>query len=415
MAKTSRKNAPSGRLPSILNASGPVADSMGRVLRAVRSHLGMDVCFVSEFAAGRRIFRHVDTSAGEGPVQVGASSPLDDGYCQRVVDGRLPELIPDTSANPVAMALPVTRAVPVGAHLSVPIRLRDGRIYGMFCCFSFAPNHSLGERDLHVMRAFADLAAYQIDCELDSVRDREEKIVRVRSAIEQEQISTVFQPIYKLDEGRVAGLESLARFSAFPSRPPDVWFAEAAEVGLGLDLELAAIRMALAGLPSFPAEVYVALNVSPELLLSGEIGTVLRRIPVERIVLEVTEHASIADYPALLGKLEPLRRRGLRLAVDDAGAGYASLRHILSLRPDLIKLDTSLTRDIDTDPARRALASALIAFAGATGSQIVAEGVETASELETLRALGAQKAQGYFLGRPMPLAGAAQLLARGAA
>jgi EAL domain-containing protein (putative c-di-GMP-specific phosphodiesterase class I) len=409
MAKASQKNATSGRLPSISDASGPAADSMGRVLRAVRSHLGMDVCFVSEFIAERRIFRHVDTSAGEGPIQVGASSPLDEGYCQRVVDGRLPELIPDTAANPVARVLPVTRAVPVGAHLSVPIRLRDGRIYGTFCCFSFAPNHSLGERDLHVMRAFADLAAYQIDCELDAVRDREEKIARVRSAIEQEQISTVFQPIFRLDEGRVAGLECLARFSAFPSRPPDVWFSEAAEVGLGLELELAAIRIALAGLPSLPGDIYLALNVSPELVLSGEVTGVLKGVPTERIVLEITEHASIADYAALLRKLEPLRRRGLRLAVDDAGAGYASLRHILSLRPDLIKLDTSLTRDIDTDPARRALASALIAFAGATGSQIVAEGVETASELSTLRALGVQKAQGYFLGRPIPLASAVEL------
>jgi EAL domain-containing protein (putative c-di-GMP-specific phosphodiesterase class I) len=407
MAEASRTNLTSNHSVTVQD---PAADSMGRVLHAVRTHLGMDVCFVSEFVAGRRVFRHVDTSAAEGPVQVGASSPLDEGYCQRVVDGRLPELIPDTSSNPVAMALPVTTALPVGAHLSVPIRLRDGRVYGTFCCFSFAANPSLGERDLHVMRAFAELAAHQIDCELDAVRDREEKIARVRSAIEGEQISTVFQPIYRLDERRIAGLECLARFSAFPSRPPDVWFSEAAEVGLGIDLELAAIRIALSGLPSLPADAYVALNVSPELVLSGKLAVVLKDTPAERIVLEITEHASISDYSALLRELEPLRRRGLRLAVDDAGAGYASLRHILSLRPDLIKLDTSLTRDIDTDPARRALAAALIAFAGATGSQIVAEGVETVSELDTLRALGVQKAQGYFLGRPMPLASPAHIL-----
>jgi EAL domain-containing protein (putative c-di-GMP-specific phosphodiesterase class I) len=104
-----------------------------------------------------------------------------------------------------------------------------------------------------------------------------------------------------------------------------------------------------------------------------------------------------------------LRERGVRLAIDDAGAGYSSLRHILQLRPDLIKLDMSLTRNICIDPARKALAAAMVNFARDTGSQIIAEGVETASEFATLRALGAEKAQGYFLGRPLPLEDAAAL------
>jgi EAL domain-containing protein (putative c-di-GMP-specific phosphodiesterase class I) len=101
--------------------------------------------------------------------------------------------------------------------------------------------------------------------------------------------------------------------------------------------------------------------------------------------------------------LQPLRQCGLKLAVDDAGAGYSSLRHILNLRPDFIKLDVDLIRHIDLDPARRALASALIAFARDTSSNIIAEGVETVSEFATLQSLGVEQAQGYFLGRPMPL------------
>jgi EAL domain-containing protein (putative c-di-GMP-specific phosphodiesterase class I) len=159
----------------------------------------------------------------------------------------------------------------------------------------------------------------------------------------------------------------------------------------------------------------VAVNVSPAAILSGEVAEALKNVPAQRIVLEVTEHAQIADYDALLELLKPLRLRGLRLAVDDAGAGYASLRHILNLQPDLIKLDIGLTRSIDIDPARRALAAALLGFARETNSQIIAEGVETASEFKALRALGIDNAQGYFLARPMPIAQTLALLHQDAA
>jgi len=149
-------------------------------------------------------------------------------------------------------------------------------------------------------------------------------------------------------------------------------------------------------------------------ILSGELPGVLEGLAIDRVVLEITEHAHVEDYDRLPDALRPLRERGLRLAVDDAGAGYASLQHILYLQPDLIKLDMSLTRSIDLDPARRALACALIGFARETGSKIIAEGVETASELKTLASLGVEKAQGYFLARPMPLASAVALFGQAA-
>jgi EAL domain-containing protein (putative c-di-GMP-specific phosphodiesterase class I) len=146
--------------------------------------------------------------------------------------------------------------------------------------------------------------------------------------------------------------------------------------------------------------------------LGADLLDLLSGLPAERIVLEITEHAHVEDYDALLCALEPLRKNGVRLAVDDAGAGYSGLQHILQIRPDFIKLDMALTRHIDLDPARRALASALVAFARDTGSRIIAEGVETASELNTLRGIGIEKAQGYFLGRPMPIGDAVKLLRR---
>jgi EAL domain-containing protein (putative c-di-GMP-specific phosphodiesterase class I) len=154
------------------------------------------------------------------------------------------------------------------------------------------------------------------------------------------------------------------------------------------------------------------VNASPETIISAEFSDALADLPAERIVLEITEHADVGDYDALLAALGPLRARGVRLAVDDAGAGYSSLRHILHLQPDLIKLDMSLTRNICLDPARKALASALVSFAREMGSQIIAEGVETEAELSTLKEIGVERAQGYLLARPLPLDEVLTLLGR---
>jgi EAL domain-containing protein (putative c-di-GMP-specific phosphodiesterase class I) len=411
VSNRNRKNGLADYLPAIVEHSA-VAGDLNRALKAIRSHLGMDVAFVSEFTEGRRIFRHVDSLEGLSPIQVGDSSPLEEGYCQRVVDGRLPELIPDTAALADAMALPETQAVPIGAHLSVPIRLASGQVYGTFCCFSFAADASLNERDLQMMRVFADLTAFQIDRELVTAVDRKNRLAFINKTIDQQLFSIVYQPIYELGHGRVAGLECLARFSAVPLRSPDEWFLEAADVDMGVELEIAAMRMALTALPLIPADVYLAVNLSPPTIINGDVAVMLKGIPLDRIVLEVTEHESIPAYSELSQSLDPLRRAGLRVAVDDAGAGYASMRHILNLKPNLIKLDMSLTRDIDSDLARQALALALIGFARDTDCQIIAEGVETAGELATLRLLGVTKAQGYLLGRPMPLTSASHLFSK---
>ncbi|MEC5325818.1 EAL domain-containing protein [Aurantimonas sp. A3-2-R12] len=198
--------------------------------------------------------------------------------------------------------------------------------------------------------------------------------------------------------------------SSYPVRAPDLWFAEAAEVGRQVELELLAIRLALQELSDLPTDIYVALNVSPDTILSGQLPAALEGMAPEQIVLEITEHTSVEDYAFLTRALQPLRQRGLRIAVDDAGAGYASLRHVLQLKPEMIKLDVTLTRNIDEDLARRALASALIAFAKETGSLIIAEGVEAASELAVLRRLGAHQAQGHVFSKPMSLAELLDLL-----
>jgi len=213
----------------------------------------------------------------------------------------------------------------------------------------------------------------------------------------------VYQPIVHLVENRIVGHEALARFSAEPQRTPDKWFDEAGQVGLQQELEVALIEAALKGMDRLPPDSYLSLNVSPDTILAGALDNVLAHQPMVRLMLEVTEHACVQDYALLAEALEPLRSKGLRLAVDDAGAGYASFRHILKLKPDVIKLDSSLIRNIDSDTGSRALAAALIRFAEETGCKVVAEGVETREELAMLRRLEVNKAQGYLLGRPMPL------------
>lgn len=381
-----------------------------RMLRAIRSHLGMDVAFISQFAGGQRIFRHVDSDLENAPVQEGEGGPLDQSYCQRVVNGRLPQMIQDASTLPAALELEATKTLPVGAHMSVPIRLSDGSIYGTYCCFSFKPDHSLNDRDLAVMQVFADLTADQIEKDLADSKSRREVRSRIEEILQGERLTSVYQPLIDLETGSVVGFECLSRFPAVPQQGPDVWFAEAASAGLGIDLELRAVERAFAAFDVLPEHVYLAANVSPNAILSGKLAALLGNRPLARVVLELTEHETITDYQMIAETLRPLRDSGVRIAVDDAGAGYASFRHILRLQPDYIKLDRSLISNIQTDLALQALATAFIRFASDTGGRIVAEGVETREELETLRKLGVKKAQGYYFSKPLPLSAALALI-----
>lgn len=214
---------------------------------------------------------------------------------------------------------------------------------------------------------------------------------------------TVYQPIFDLRSGTAVGVEALARFPTAPEVSPEVWFSDAAEVGLLLDLELSAARRALDDIRRLPPEAFMSLNMSPETALSPRFEEIVAAVPLSRIVIEITEHAAVADYDALAEALRKRRAEGARLAIDDTGAGFASLHHILRLEPELIKLDISLIRGIDVDRYRRALASALISFASEIGAAIVAEGIETEDELGTLRELGVDFGQGFYLARPGPL------------
>jgi EAL domain-containing protein (putative c-di-GMP-specific phosphodiesterase class I)/DNA-binding NarL/FixJ family response regulator len=231
---------------------------------------------------------------------------------------------------------------------------------------------------------------------------RRRRLERVRRALAEGGFTLVYQPIVDLRRGGTVGLEALARFGSHPRRAPEVWFEDAAAAGLRTELELTAIRGALLRLEDIPPPVYLSVNLSPETACTRELEDMIPLEHAHRVVLEVTEHAPVSDYGRLNGSLGALRARGVRLAIDDAGSGFSSLQHILRLAPDFIKLDMDLTRDVDNDLARRALAAALISFAAEIGAVIVAEGIETRAELETLRELGVRFGQGYYLARPEP-------------
>lgn len=378
-------------------------DGVRRTLSAVRRHLGMDVAFLSHFDTHDGVMKYVDGVA-ECPISEGQRLSLQEGYCLKVARGELPQCIPDTSRIPATQSIPATRSIPIGAHLSVPVMLSDGQLYGTLCCFSFRPLQSLGERDMQLMRAFGEILAIRFDEEESARRTREAQAKEIRDAIEQGAPRIVFQPICNVVGLDLRGFECLSRFDVEPRRPPDQWFALAHQGGVGLCLELHAIRKALRALPMLPRACTLSVNSSPELILSGRLDALLDEgHDFSRVILEITEHAAVQDYDALTAALAGFRRLGTRLAVDDVGAGYASMRHILNLAPEVIKLDMTLTQNVDRDRNRKALARGLTNFAHEIGSLVIAEGTERLPELETLEQLGVDCAQGYLLSRPLDL------------
>jgi EAL domain-containing protein (putative c-di-GMP-specific phosphodiesterase class I)/DNA-binding NarL/FixJ family response regulator len=244
--------------------------------------------------------------------------------------------------------------------------------------------------------------SHHLELEERELVARRAQIERIRRVLDDGLLAPVFQPIVDLRSGDLVGVEALARLPAdLPG--PEAWFAAAESVGLRVELEVHAARVALGQLASIPARSFLAVNLSP-----NAIGAVLCSDLIElehhgRLVLEVTEHARVDDYSELGAVLTRVRADGLRVAVDDVGAGFASLRHILNLAPEFIKLDISLTRDIHVRKECVALARALIALADELGAAIVAEGIETEEQLDALRGLGVSYGQGYYLAHPGPL------------
>ncbi|TWH75268.1 EAL domain-containing protein (putative c-di-GMP-specific phosphodiesterase class I) [Modestobacter roseus] len=214
-------------------------------------------------------------------------------------------------------------------------------------------------------------------------------------------LTVVFQPIVDLASASIAGYEALARFPGTAS--PDVWFAAAAEAGLGAELEALALRKALAALPDLPPNTFLTVNVSPHLLGAAPVAAALAApATLRRVVVELTEHMPTPDLAALREQTAALRGRGALIAIDDAGSGYAGLQQLAEVRPQLVKLDRALVAGADTDPVKAALAEMVGTFTSRIDAWLLAEGVETAGELAVFARLGVPLAQGWLFGRPAP-------------
>ena len=392
-----------GRTDEELLASSLNHD-LEHLVQTIRQHLGMDVAFLSRFDDGNREMLHIDKSDScRVSLNNGHKDRSEVTYCQLIADEKLPKIIPDTSKNDITKALAVTKDLKIGSYIGVPIYFSDDSLYGTLCCFSEKPDESLTNKDLSILTLFAKFAARNIEKELNVSKLQQDARNDIFEIIRNKQLSLVFQPIYDLKTKSITGFECLSRFQTEPYHAPDYWFNKANTSGIGEILELFAIEEALNFLPAIPEQYYIALNISPKHLTSPYLQAMLDKAPLHRIVMEVTERESIPDYHAFRNAIRHFRDRGMRLAVDDAGAGFASFQHILELQADIIKLDRSLIVNINSDHRKRALVAALIGFAKETKSKVLGEGVETLAELEALQELGAQTIQGYFFSHPLPL------------
>ncbi len=382
--------------------------AIDRILLAVRQHLGVEIAFVARYVEGDRQLLNVSSDL-DLPMGPGYREPQENGYCWHIANGRLPELIRNPKDHPFTQQLAITDFLPVGCHLNVPLRLSDGTLYGSFCALSRTPDRSMTERDLGVLRAFAALATEHIEGSLEEAISSERTRKAIGDVIRDETLSIVHQPIHSLVDNRPSGVECLARFPDAKLRGPDKWFADADRVGLGIDFDMHVVRRALATLPYVPLHCYMSVNVSPQTVLSGALEAELAEGDRDRLVVELTEHNAVADYAHLARALARIAPRA-RIAIDDVGAGYAGLRHIVDLAPDILKLDMGLTRNVHTDPARRALVGAMVGFAGEIGAKLVAEGIECREERDLLAALGVTYGQGWFYQKPLPLAASQEYL-----
>ncbi|AXK73428.1 EAL domain-containing protein [Lysobacter sp. TY2-98] len=370
-----------------------------RIAASARDYLNAHVSFVAEVAEAEVVRATAGPAAAAG-LPVGARFELEDTYCHRVLQGRLPEVIYDARVDVRTRDIPLTERLGIESYMGVPVTLRDGRVLGTLCCINFPPEPDHRARDLGFMHFLAALVGDELGESLRAHDLRMQRHEAVHAVLRAGGPRMVMQPIVPLDGGRAIGAEALARFDLPVHATPDVWFHEAHAVGLGIDLELASVRNALPLLQRLPRDTFLSLNASPDTVAHADFADAIARVDPSRLVIEITEHAAVDDYLPVIDAATRLRNAGVRIAIDDVGAGYSSLRHVLQLAPDIAKLDMSLTRDVDRDPAKQALVAGMMAFAMRTGVAVVAEGVETAMEAQALREAGVRFAQGFAFGAP---------------
>jgi EAL domain-containing protein (putative c-di-GMP-specific phosphodiesterase class I) len=369
---------------------------LDRIVDLVHRHLGLDLVYVAELVADKLLFRAVAGDTDSFDVALDGGGPSDGTYSRLLVEGKIPAVIPNAATDARVSDLPATKLVGIGAFIGVPLRLSEGTRIGTLCGIDHNPDPTLGERDVRFMTMLGELIADDLDEQgrKDQLRDA------LLNLIETENIDIAYQPIVDIRGGDCLGVEALSRFPD-PLGPPDRLFAEASSVGLSLDLERLAIRQSWHALEHLDPQQFLAVNVSPGALMELARRAQQRSdLPLGQLVVEITEQTVVECYEDLRDVIAPLRAEGLRISVDDAGAGYASLHHIVELRPDFIKIDRSFVHGLADDHALRVVVNAFVRLSLDLGATVIAEGVERSRDLAALCDLGVDAAQGYLLGRP---------------
>ncbi len=372
---------------------------IGDLLQTAKKSLHLSVAFLSRLDGTRQHLEVVESSV-PFLFQEGYTQQQDKTLCQAILDRKLPQVIPNLKDFPEAMKLPAARLSRIRSFVSVPVVLSDGELYGTFCAAGLTSDKELNKRDKALMDVLASAASVVIEPEVREQRRRSDIQARIGPLLADGGPTVVLQPIADLASGARVGAEALSRFPREWGKAPDVVFEEAHSVGQGHRLELLALERAAEHLDRIGG--YVAMNVSPATLLTAECAELLGRLPLQRILLELSEHDAVEDYAALTAVLAPLRAAGLSLAIDDVGAGFSSLRHIVLTAPDVIKLDRSIVSGVHIDPVLSTLVRSLVDFAHGCGVRVVAEGVEQPNEAAALLDLGVDYGQGWHFGRPGP-------------
>jgi hypothetical protein len=302
---------------------------VAELLRTAKNSLGLSLTFLTRLDGE---VQHLEVVESSIPFfHDGQSQPQATSLCQAILDGKLPSVIPNIAKLPEAKRLPAARFPRIRSYISVPVSLSDGTLYGTFCAAGFTADNDLTKRDRALMEVLASAAATIIEPGVQERRRESDIRTRLQPIFDVGGPRIVLQPIVAFGDGARVGVEALSRFPAEWGQAPDEVFADAASIGVGLELEMLAVRCAADAF--FGVSGYLSINFSAQTILDDRCQELLNSLPLERVVLELSEHDPVSDYGVLMNALAPLRKKGLRLAIDDVGAGFASLRHILLTSP----------------------------------------------------------------------------------
>ncbi|MDT3442450.1 MULTISPECIES: EAL domain-containing protein [unclassified Pseudofrankia] len=375
------------------------------LLDVLRLHMDMDVAVLGMWDDDLLV---VQVIAGDGK-RFSLAPGTTIRHCRDlnlgVENGSFPPMSPDVSQDPRTRNATILACLKVSAYAMTALTDPAGESYGMLLCMARRPRPAQQERHSQFLRL---TAAFLGDSLLDlrhMWEARSQVWSTISDLIDAGGPRIVYQPIVRLDTGGVTAVEALARFpNRCCGRPHNTedWFLDAHLVGLSVELEMVAIRRAVAVLPQLTDDMKLAVNASPSTIAAGLVDFVHDLPGHDRLTIEITEHENSLARPDAMRAIRHLHELGIHIAIDDTGTGYSGLEQLVKLRPDIIKLDHILTRGINRDPARRALAAGLVQLAREIDGTVVAEGVETSAERDAIVSAGISYGQGYLLGKPAP-------------